>query len=113
MSIFWGKKERFEFAKVGSLLSWDPPAVPAIYAITYKGNPLKPKSHAILFVGQADDLSLRAQELNGDVIDAWRSCGNDISELCVFIRIMPGSTIGERFKIQEQLVSEYAPQCNR
>lgn len=113
MSISWGKRERFKFNSGGPLTSWEPPPVAAVYAITYRQDPDRPKSHTILFVGQADDLSSKAPNLNGEVITAWKNSMHDIDELSVFVLPMPGSSQGERFRIQEQLVSEYEPKCNR
>lgn len=113
MSISWGIKERYKFNASGSLHSWDPPPMSAVYAITYKQNPDKPKSHTILFFGQAEDLAREAHDLNRQVTDAWAESGHDVRELNVFVHPMPGSTTGQRFKVQEQLVAEYRPQCNR
>jgi hypothetical protein len=113
MSISWGIKQRFKFTANGSLIFWEPPAVSAIYAITYRHNPQKPKSHTILFVGQADDLRREFRDLNRQVTDAWTDSGHDLRELYVFIHHMPGSTSAERYNIQEQLTSEYHPRCNR
>jgi hypothetical protein len=113
MSISWGKKERFEFKTGGSLLSWRPPAMAGIYAITYKGDPEKPKAHHILFFGQTDNLSETSPEWNEEVVGAWKSSSQDIGELCVFVHPMPRSSTGERLRIQEQLVAEYRPRCNR
>jgi len=113
MSISWGVKERFKFSTCGSLSHWDPPAVAGVYAITCKQDPKRPKAHSILFVGQAEDMAREAREQNAQVIDAWKTSGQDLSELYVFVHPMPGSSISERTKIQEQLVAEYRPQCNR
>jgi hypothetical protein len=113
MSISWGIKQRFKFTANGSLTSWEPPPVAAVYAITYKNNPLKPKSHTILFVGQAENLSREAYDLNRQVTDAWTDSGHDLRELYVFIHPMPGSSSNERYNVQEQLTMEYRPQCNR
>jgi len=113
MSISWGLKERFKFTTAGSLAHWDPPPVAGIYAITCKQNRDRPKAHSILFVGAAEDFSREAREQNVQVIDAWKTSGQDLSELFVFVHPMPGSSRGERQKVQEQLVSEYRPQCNR
>ena len=113
MSISWGVKERIKFIAAGPLTSWKPPAVPAVYAITCKQNPDRPKMHTVLFFGQANDLSRETHELDRQVIDAWKSSGHDVSELYVFVHPIPGSTSGQRFKMQEQLVAEYRPPCNR
>jgi hypothetical protein len=113
MSISWGRTERYKFASSGALTRWTPPQAPAIYAITYNQDPSRPKSHTILFVGEADDLSQKAAALNAQVLEAWQSSNNDVNDLYVFVHHMPGSTPGERCKVQEQLVSEYVPRCNR
>src|SRR5271170_5150369 len=107
MSISWGKTERFKFLPGGSLLSWRPPAMAAIYAITYRGDPEKPKAHNILFFGQTANLSETSPEWNEEVVDAWKSSNQDVGELCVFVHPMPGSTSGERIRVQGQLISEY------
>lgn len=113
MSISWGIKERFKFTAAGSLKSWEPAPMSAVYAITYRQNTDRPKAHTILFFGQADDLSREAHELDRQVIEAWKDSGHDVSELYVFVHPMPGSTSGLRAKVQEQLVAEYRPRCNR
>lgn len=113
MSISWGKKERFKFTSAGSLTSWDPPAMPGIYAVTYRQNEDRPTSHTVVFFGQSDDLSQEPQQMDRQVLDAWKESGHDVRQLNVFVHAMPGSTSGQRFQVQEQLVSEYRPQCNR
>jgi hypothetical protein len=113
MSISWGLKERFKFSGGGSLSHWDPPPVAGIFTITCKQNMDRPKAHSILFVGQAEDISSEAREQSGQVVEAWRTSGQNLSELFVFVHPMPGSSRGERTKVVEQLVAEYRPQCNR
>ena len=113
MSISWGVKERFKFTAGGLLTSWDPPAAAAVYAVTSKQNPDRPKAHTILYVGQAEDLSREAHALNVQVLDAWKDGGHDARDLYVFVHFMPGSTNGQRTRVQDQLVSEYHPRCNR
>jgi len=113
MSISWGIKDRFKFVAAGSLVSWDPPAVAALYAITSNQNPQKPKAHTILYLGQAENLSAEAPEQIRQVLDAWKNSSQDIRELSVFIHMMPGSNSGQLSKVQEQLVAEYRPRCNR
>ncbi len=113
MSISWGKKDRFKFNAVGSLSNWDPRSVAAVYAITCKLDPEKPKAHTVLYFGQVEDMSRDAPELNRQVIEAWTQSGHDIHDLLVFTHEMPLSTSNQRSRIQEQLISEYRPQCNR
>lgn len=114
MSISWGVKERFKFAPAGALRSCNLPMTAAVYAITYKQDPLnKPKAHTVLYFGHAEDLANQASEASRNVIEDWVGSGGDSSELFIFIHPMPGSTKWERSSVQEQLVSEYSPQCNR
>lgn len=114
MSISWGKRQRFKFNPGGTLNEWAPPMLPAVYAITYKQDPTnKPKAHTVLFFGQADDLSQQAARSHNHVLDFWANNGGNDSELFVFVLAMPDSTRWERSSVQEQLVSEYNPDCNR
>jgi hypothetical protein len=71
------------------------------------------QSHTVLYFGQADDLSQQALRSHNHVLDFWANNGGDESELFVFILAMPDSTRWERASVQEQLVSEYNPDCNR
>lgn len=84
-----------------------------VYAISYKRNPDKPNAHTIVYFGQAGDLAKEAPLFTSQVAEAWTSSGQNVGELCVFIHPMPGSTSGERFMVQEQLIAEYRPVCNR
>jgi len=113
MSISWGIKDRFKFVAAGPLSSWDPPSLPAVYAITYNQQASRPKSHTMLYCGHSEDLSKDAHELNEQVKEAWKVAGRDIAELFVFVHPMQGSTSSQRVKVQEQLVVEYRLQCNR
>ena len=113
MSISWGIKDRFKFTPAGALTSWDPPPIAAVYAITYRQNADRPKSHTVLYFGQAENLAAEAPDLNRRVMDSWAESGNDVHGLAVFIHAMPGSTSGQRSRVQEQLMAEYRPQANR
>lgn len=113
MSISWGVKQRFKFEPCGSLISWDPPPTPAVFAVTYRRDPEKSKSHTVLYFGQAGDLSQEAPDLNRRLLDQWTNSGNDASELAVWLHKMPGSTSAQRSAVQEQLMAEYRPQGNR
>jgi hypothetical protein len=88
--------------------------LPAVYAITYKQDPKNdPKSHTVLFFGQADDLFQQAPAHNREVLDVWANNGGDVNELFVFIHPMPGSTLRDRLSVHEKLITEYWPDCNR
>jgi len=113
MSISWGKNERFKFSSGGSLLHWSPQTIPALYAITYKQDPKnKPKSHTVLYFGQAENLAEQAPANNREIVDTWVRNGGEADELFIFIHPMPGSTLRDRLNVHEQLVLEYRPGCN-
>ncbi len=113
MSISWGVKDRFKFISGGPLSSWEAPAAPGLYAITYKRTAGNPKAHTVLYFGQAQDLAHEVPEMNKTVLEQWAHSGNEANELFVFYHPMPGSTSGQRSRVQEQLISEYRPQGNR
>jgi len=114
MSISWGKSERFKFKGAGALINWSPETIPALYAITYKQDPQnRPKSHTVLFFGQAEVLAEQAPLYNQEILDNWTINGGRADELFVFIHPMPGSTQRHRLNAFEQLVEEYRPQGNR
>lgn len=113
MTISWGKSERFKFSAAGALLNWSPRMIPALYAITYKQDPKnRPKSHTVLYFGQADNLAEQAPAYNDEVLDTWTKNGGNVNELFIFVHPMPGSTLNDRLTVHERLVSEYRPSCN-
>jgi hypothetical protein len=113
MSISWGVKERFKFIASGALNNWDAPSVAGVYAITYKRSPENPKAHTVLYFGQAGNLSQDAPDQNRRVLEQWTGSGNEAGELLVFVHPMPGSSSGDRSRVQEQLIAEYRPAGNR
>lgn len=113
MSISWGKRERYKFNKGGALPVWSPPAIPAVYAITYQQDSDKqPKSHTVLYFGEVADMAQEAPAQNERILQSWRDTGGSPSDLFVFIHPMDGSTKHERVKLQQQLVLDYRPHCN-
>ncbi len=112
-TVSWGKRERYRFASCGALAGWAPPAVSAVYAITYKQEPdKKPKSHTVLYFGESEDLSQQSPILKR-VESFWREGGGTLEELFVFVHPMAGSTQYERVKVQDRLVTEYQPHVNQ
>ena len=112
-ALSFGKRQRIKFIAAGTLDTWQPPVTPALYAVTYKQDPdARPKSHTVLFFGQADDLSIQAQSINSQVGNWWDRHGGRPAELFVFYHPLPGSNGSERRLLQEQLVAEYDPQGN-
>ena len=82
MSISWGKKQRYKFNSGVPLTSWSPPALSAVYALTYKQDPAtKPKSHTVLYFGHAEDLSQQASGFHKHVLDAWVENGGEVTKI--------------------------------
>ena len=114
MTISWGVRQRFKFTAAGALATWAAPVIPAVYAITYKQDPeRKPKSHTVLYFGQAEDISTQAAVYHRSVLEVWNDNGGDIGDLFIFIHPMPGSNSWERGQVHQQLIAEYGPECNK
>ncbi len=114
MSISWGMRQRFKFTSAGALSSWTPPVIPAVYAITYKQDPQnKPKSHTVLYFGQAEDISTQSEVYHRSVLEVWSEHGRDVRDLFIFVHPMPGSSSHERGQVHQQLIAEYGPECNK
>lgn len=114
MSISWGVRQRFKFTAAGALETWAPPVMSAVYAITYKQDPeRKPKSHTVLYFGQAEDISTQAATYNRTVLDVWNDNGGTLGDLFIFVHPMPGATSWERGQVHQQLIAEYGPECNK
>jgi hypothetical protein len=114
MIISWGVRQRYKFTAAGALATWTAPVIPAVYAITYKQDPeRKPKSHTVLYFGQAEDISTQAAVYNRSVLEVWHDNGGDIKDLFIFVHPMPGSNSWERGQVHQQLIAEYGPECNK
>ncbi|HEY9784698.1 MAG TPA: hypothetical protein V6D17_04785 [Candidatus Obscuribacterales bacterium] len=112
MSISWGHRERYRFIKGGAMSGWTPPAVAAVYSITYKQDPRnKPKSHTVLYFGEASDLSQELPSVD-EVLHNWVDESIGADDLYVFFHQMPGSTKFERSRVQQSLVGDYRPRGN-
>lgn len=114
MGISWGKSERIKFEGAFKLDQWTPPAVPGIYAITCKEDPVnKPRNHTVLYFGEGGDLADQGLPFNHDDSDLWIHSAGDKTELYIFVCPMLGATSTERWRLHERLVTEYNPPCNR
>ena len=112
-NVSWGRRARYKFSAQGELTRWSPPMVPGVFAITYRQEPeARPKSHTVLFFGQADDMSKQLANIDEGVCDFWSNSGGKNTDLYVFVYPMPGSTQYERTQVQSQLISEYSPNAN-
>lgn len=110
-TVAFGKRERFRFTSGGSLLQWKPIQGPAIYALTYKQDPEKrPKSHTVVYFGEALDLSQPA--VHKELMQWWEQNSDNRGDLFFFFHPMPGSSQYERISLRNQLAREYEPQGN-
>ena len=113
MGISWGRQERYKFSAGGELNNWAPPALAGVYAITYKQDPRnRPKSHTVLYFGEADDLSQQATATCQRVVGVWTDGGGTADDFYIFFHPMSGSSKFDRSRIQERLIAEYQPHGN-
>lgn len=113
-TISWGRQERFAFSAGGSLEAWAPPAIPAVYAVTYQRDPLnKPRGHTVFYFGETDNLARNADSIKAKIRDILHRDGGSGEDLSVFIHSMENSTPAQRARVLERLVLEYQPQGNR
>lgn len=109
--VTFGKKQRLKFMTGGTLDKWQPAQGPAIYALTYKQDAvLKPKSHTVVYFGEAEDLA--SPTIYRDLRKWWETNSGELGELYVFFHPMPGSSQYERGRVQHQLALEYEPRGN-
>lgn len=112
-TMSFGKRERIRFVAAGKLKDWRPSCGPAVYAITYQQDPeQRPKSHTVLYFGEAQDLTKQAQSISSDITQWWSDHGGKDEDLYMFFHEMPGSSSITRTQVQHQLVMEYDPQAN-
>ena len=112
MTISWGRLNRVRFNSAGPFSTFVPPAVAALYSITYKQDPgKKPKSHTVLYFGEASDLAREIPSVNQFLHEIADS---DITpdDLFVFVHPMPDSTRYERAQMLKTLIGDYRPRGN-
>jgi hypothetical protein len=112
-TMSFGMSRRFRFTSEGNLGEWVPQPQAAVYAITYKQDPVaKPKSHTILYFGQSADVAGQAAAIKRDAQNWWSRQGGSPEELYVFVHAMPDSSPDERAEVQSRLIAEYDPMAN-
>ena len=113
-TISWGRQERFKFSAFGPLDGWVAPAIPAVYAVTYRRDPRNhPKAHTVLFFGETEDLSVHAHSIKQKVVENWNDHGHTSDDLYILVHPMEGSSKPQRLRVQERLILEYQPQINK
>jgi hypothetical protein len=112
--ISWGRREKVTFSSCGVLDSWIPPAIPALFAVTYQRDPKnKPKGHTVLFFGESENMARHASSIKSKMRELWSRNGGTPEDLFLFVRSMDDSTSEERLKVVEGLILEYQPQVNK
>lgn len=113
MSVSWGRNTRYKFHAGGELRQSTPPAIPAVYAVTYKENPeSKPKAHTVLYFGHAENLAEALPSVTEQLEQLWNKHAGNTAELYIFIYPMQGSSPRERQTVHGQLCAEYTPSAN-
>ena len=111
MSINWGD---FEFDGPHKLQDWEPPRASAVYAIMFKGLPVKePSSYTIAYFGEAENLAARGFPFNHERAHCWIGLAGSRSNVYIGLHFMPGSTAEERREIERELIDKFRPDCNR
>lgn len=111
MVISWGKTRKIEFKGPDLISRWEPPHRAAVYVIMTVGT--KPGYYKLLYVGESENLSERGFFRSHHAYDCWVRHTRSESKLFVGVHLMPNSTIEERGKIENQLVADYNPPCNK
>lgn len=112
--ISWGRRESVTFTSCGNLREWAPPAVAGLYAVTYQREPAKkPKGHSVLFFGECDNFADHVNSIRHRMGEFWTREGGQQDDLFIFVHLMDGSSMPQRRRLVESLVSEYQPQANR
>ena len=97
-----------------SIVNWKPPFRAAVYAIMMKPNPRnKPDTYRILYFGQSSNLSERGFFRSHQKYICCIDEAGDESNLYIGIYLMPNSSEEERNEIEDKLIYEYQPVCNR
>jgi len=111
MTITWGE---VRFDGPYPITEWDPPFKAAIYAIMMKPDPRnKPDTYRILYFGESSNLSERGFYRSHHKYQCWIQHAGSDANLYIGIYPMPNSTQEDRQKVENKLVSQYNPECNK
>lgn len=111
MTITWGK---ISFDGPYPITKWDPPFRAAIYAIMIKPEPTsKPTTYRIIYFGESGNLSERGFYKSHHAYSCWIKQAGSESNLFIGVHQMPNSTQEVREKVEQKLISDYNPVCNR
>jgi len=103
----------YHFTDPVSAASWDPPYRSGIYAILTPDSSIKPKPYRVLYFGESENMSDRGFWKGHHRYRCFISEAASESNLNIAVYLMPNSTSEERRKIEQKLVNDYDPPCNR
>jgi hypothetical protein len=92
---------------------WTPPPAAAVYAVLYKPDPsAKPEHYAVIYVGQADDLTAERLPFKHPRAACWISRAGSRWKVYIATYQVPGGTGAHRKQIVRELTAVYRPGCN-
>ena len=95
------------------LAGWTPPAVPAVYAVTYRPEPdTRPERYAVIYVGHSDDLSAERFPFSHPAAPCWLKRTGNRMRIHVCYYEVPGGLRSHREQIAQELAAIYHPSCN-
>ncbi|HLF41946.1 MAG TPA: hypothetical protein VJA46_00305 [Acidimicrobiia bacterium] len=96
------------------LAGWTAPALSAVFAITYKPDPVgKPEEYGVLYVGHSEDLSKAGFPFSHPVAPCWlKRVEQKRFALYICTYEAPGATAAHREQITRELIAMYRPGCN-
>lgn len=115
MFINIGVANTLSFSGPFQLKYWAPPQSAGLYAILKytRGLLLAPDGWTVLYVGETGDLSERGFPSGHHAYPRWVYEAGSADNLYIATYMMPYSTPEQRRAVEKQLVTEYAPPCNR
>jgi len=94
------------------LAGWSPPSAAGVFAVFYRPDQAKPDHLAVIYVGEAEDLSRAGFPFKHPAAPCWiKRAGNKL-DLSVAYYEVPGGTAKHREQIVAELASVYKPGCN-
>ena len=93
------------------LAGWTPPERAAVYTIVFKPEPDADR-YAVIYVGQADDLSTERLPFNHPRASCWIRRAGSRWKLYICTYEVPGGLPSHREQIARELMAIYRPGCN-
>jgi hypothetical protein len=109
MTITWGD---ISFEGPYAITAWNPPRRAAVYAIMYKRDRSEDR-YFIIYFGESENLSYRGFYRSHHKYNCWIQYAGSDDNLYIGINTMPNSTDAERRRVEQDLIRQYDPYCNR